>query len=344
MKYLVTGGCGFLGTNLAKRIINQGDELIIIDALSRTGSTNNLGWLQKKHSFTFIQENTQRNSAINNIIGQYQPDVVFHTAGHVSLTNAINNPRLDAETNARGTFNILEAIRNYSPETILIYSSSSKIYGDLTDVTTLEKETRYFCPEYPYGFDETLPIKFQTPHSCSKGTADQYIMGYAQTYDLRAVVLRHSTIYGSRQFCTYDQGWIGWFCQQALATKNNPSRPPFTINGNGKQVRDILFVDDAVDIYFAALENIDTATGHAFNIGGGMNNSVSIIELLNLLENLTSTTLKYKQLPWRTFDQKVFVSNNAKATTMLGWKPQTTYLEGLTKMIEWMAAQQKARV
>jgi len=203
---------------------------------------------------------------VESTIKTLQPDVIFHLAGQVAMTTSINNPRRDYEINVTGTINVLESARQHCPSAAIIYSSSNKVYGQLAAVTLAEEQTRYTAPKFSEGIDETAPLDFHTPYGCSKGAADQYMLDYARCFGLNTVVFRHSTIYGGRQFATFDQGWIGWFCQQALDTKTNPQRPPFTISGDGRQVRDLLFVDDAVRCYLAAAEHIGKARGHALNV------------------------------------------------------------------------------
>ncbi len=332
MKYLITGGCGFLGTNLSARVIERGEELMIFDNLSRTGSEKNLEWLQEQGELTFVRGEIQNAVEVIELIESYRPDVIFHLAGQVAMTTSIENPRLDFGVNALGTFNVLEAVRIASPQTAIIYSSTNKVYGDLASVVTEEHESRYVCPDYPEGFDESTPLEFHSPYGCSKGTADQYLLDYARLFGLNSVVFRHSSIYGSRQFSTVDQGWIGWFCQQAL----EQSAEPFTICGTGKQVRDVLFVDDAVNAYFAAVERIGSCRGEVFNIGGGMANSLSLLELFSLLEEEVGSQMRYERLDWRASDQRVFVADIAKAERLLGWSPQVSSREGVTRMLHWL--------
>jgi CDP-paratose 2-epimerase len=234
-----------------------------------------------------------------------------------------------------GSFNLLESVRQVCPEATIVYSSSNKVYGELAKVRLQEEPLRYSAVNCPDGIDESAPLDFQTPYGCSKGAADQYMLDYARVFDLKTVVFRHSTIFGGRQFASFDQGWVGWFCRQALETQRNPTREPFTISGDGKQVRDLLFVDDCVACYFSAAENIDKARGHAFNIGGGMANSCSLLELFHILEEELRVKLKYERLPWRHSDQRFFVADNSKAAATLGWTPKINKREGILKTLEW---------
>ena len=205
----------------------------------------------------YFSSTTRNRNDIENTIKNEMPDVIFHLAGQVAMTVSISDPQKDFETNAVGTFNLLDSIRKFSRSSIIIYSSTNKVYGDLEDIEYIEKDTRYIPKKYPRGFDESLSLNFQSPYGCSKGAADQYILDYAKMFDLNTVVFRHSTIYGSRQFSTFDQGWIGWFCQKAFEIKNRILKEKLTISGNGKQVRDILFIDDAVNLYFMAAKKIN---------------------------------------------------------------------------------------
>lgn len=336
MKYLITGGLGFLGSNLSMEVINRDDKLYIIDNCLRKGSKENLNWLKELGSFEFFYEDIKNTNEIESIIKKIIPDVIFHVAGQVAMTSSLRNPRMDFETNVLGTFNILESVRNYCPESIIIYASTNKVYGDLENLDYIETETRYTPKEYPNGFDESLPLDFHSPYGCSKGAADQYTLDYARMFNLKTIVFRHSTIYGSRQFATFDQGWIGWFCQKAREIKQKTLKEQITVSGNGKQVRDILFSEDTVNLYFKALEKIEKIKGKAFNIGGGIYNSLSLLELINLLENKFEIIIDYKELPPRKSDQKFFVADLTKTKELIGWKPKISYEKGIEKMIEWI--------
>lgn len=336
MKYLITGGGGFLGSNLASEVLRCGDKLTIFDNLSRQGSEINLTWLKKQGDVHFVHGDIRDPFAIERLITDFKPDVIFHLAGQVAMTTSIANPRVDFEVNALGTLNVLEAVREHEPECIVIYSSTNKVYGDLEWVKYEEIDTRYITPDYPNGFDENIPLDFHSPYGCSKGAADQYMLDYARMFDLRTVVFRHSSMYGGRQFATYDQGWIGWFCQKALEIKNGALKEPFTISGNGKQVRDVLHADDMKKLYFAAVEHIDKTGGQAFNIGGGMENSLSLLELFGFLEKELDVKLNYKKLPCRKSDQLVFVADIDKVRSILGWKPHVISREGVEKMLFWI--------
>lgn len=337
MKILITGGCGFSGSNITdKALTDNKGELFILDNLYRKGSEKNLKWLKGRGKFTFFKADVRFNNQVQKIIKKISPDVVFHLAGQVAMTTSINNPRLDFEINTLGTFNILEGIRKHCPESILIYSSTNKVYGSLDWIEYKEYEKRYTAEKFPEGFSENLPLDFHSPYGCSKGAADQYVLDYSRLYNLRTVVFRHSSIYGGRQFATYDQGWVGWFCAKAIETGKGLLKEPFTISGNGKQVRDLLFADDMVNLYFTAVDKINKIKGNAFNIGGGMQNSLSLLELFEILERKLKVELNYTQLPWRYSDQKIFAADIHKIHSMSGWLPKVDKLEGINKVISWI--------
>lgn len=335
MKLLVVGGCGFLGSNLAAYGIKNGYDITVFDNLSRLGAAQNLAWLNTIGRFHYIHGDTRICNDVNSVIAEGKFDGIFHLAGQVAMTTSIANPYKDFQINTMGTLHILEAIRRYSPQTVMIFSSTNKVYGDLEQYHYGETEKRYICEEWPKGFDETVPLDFRSPYGCSKGAADQYMLDYARIYRLKTIIFRHSSMYGGRQFATYDQGWIGWFCHQAIEKKQNDSTEPFTISGNGKQVRDILHAEDMVRLYYAGLHQADKIAGQVFNIGGGMEQSLSLLELFDLLEDLLDVKLEYKKLPPRISDQKVFVANIAKIQNAIGWEPLITAREGITKMLRW---------
>jgi CDP-paratose 2-epimerase len=340
VRLLITGGCGFLGSNLASDALCRGDELIVFDNLFRIGSRENLFWLQGKGKFKFEHKDTRNQSEVTKVIKNFKPDAIFHLAGQVAMTSSIANPRMDFDVNVVGTINLLEAVRQYSPDSIVIYSSSNKVYGDLEQYNYIETETRYKCLEYPNGFSEMTPLDFHSPYGCSKGAADQYVLDYARIFGLKTVVFRHSSMYGGRQFATYDQGWIGWFCQKAIEASTGLKEELFTISGSGRQVRDVLHADDMKRLYMAALTYIDRANGQAFNVGGGLENSLSLLELFKIVEKLANVQLRYVKIPPRASDQRVFVSDLSKATMLLSWKPLVSAQEGIAQTISYLQSSQ----
>ena len=340
MKLLITGGCGFLGSNLASDALARGDELVVFDNLYRNGSRENLTWLQTQGKFTFEHGDIRNQNDITRVIQAFKPDAIFHLAGQVAMTTSIANPRMDFEVNVMGTHNLLEAVRQYAPSATVVYSSTNKVYGDLEQYTYVETDTRYQCVEHPNGINEETQLSFHSPYGCSKGAADQYMLDYARIFGLKTVVFRHSSMYGGRQFATYDQGWVGWFCQKAIEASKDKNAALFTISGNGKQVRDVLHADDMKRLYMAAVNHIDSAKGQAFNVGGGYENSLSLLELFALLEQIANVKLNYAKLPVRESDQRVFISDIGKARQLLNWQPVVTAQEGVARMVEWVSATQ----
>ena len=336
MNALITGGAGFVGSNLAASLLGKHEHVTVFDSLARHGASENLAWLRSLGLTDFVHGDIRNAFDVEQTVKNIQPDVIFHLAGQVAMTTSMQSPRRDFEINVLGSINVLEAVRQYTPETAIIYASSNKVYGNLDHLDLVEASTRYQPRDaMQKGVDESVAIEFHTPYGCSKGSADQYMLDYARGFGLNTVVFRHSTIYGGRQFATYDQGWVGWFCRQALETKANPSRPPFTVSGDGKQVRDLLHVSDAVNAYVAAYEHIAEARGQAFNIGGGIENSMSLLELLLFLEKRLDIKLQYTHLPWRQSDQKFFVADNSKAEHRIRWSPKMSKQQGIEDTITW---------
>lgn len=336
-KFLVIGGYGFLGSNIAARLLHGADaELAILDNLSRVGSDRNGEWLRTLGAFRFLHADTRNVNDITTAIREVRPDVIYHLAGQVAMTTSLRNPRLDFETNVVGSFNVLEAVRMHVPQATVIYSSTNKVYGDLEHLAYGESEYRYYLKDFPRGLAEDIGLDFRSPYGCSKGAADQYMLDYARMFGLNTAVFRHSSMYGSRQFATYDQGWIGWFCAQVLAQARAGSVAAFTISGSGKQVRDVLHADDMADLYLAAPAHIENIRGQAFNIGGGMDNSLSVLELIGFLGKELGVEPRYELIPVRSSDQKVFVADISKAERLLHWRPKVGWQQGLRAMIQWV--------
>jgi len=321
---------------LAAYAIEKNVDLIVVDNLSRTGSRQNLAWLFGKGEFNFIEADTRNSDKLCQIIRDEKPDAIFHLAGQVAMTTSIADPRSDFDINAGGTLNVLEAVRIHSPNTAVLYSSTNKVYGDLEQYTYQETETRYVCREFPKGFGEDVNLCFHSPYGCSKGAADQYVLDYARIFGLRTVVFRHSSMYGGRQFATEDQGWIGWFCQKALEIKRSGGTGRVNISGNGKQVRDLLHAEDMISLYFSALNKIDEISGEAFNVGGGYENSLSLLELISHLEETVGCSMEIVHGPIRRSDQRVFIASLNKINEKTGWSPQVDYSFGIKMMLEWV--------
>lgn len=335
LKYLITGGCGFLGSNIAARLIRQGSPVVVFDNLSRVGAHENLTWLRGLGLQEHVHGDLRHFDDVAEAVRTHQPGVVFHLAGQVAMTTSLRRPRLDFETNALGTLNLLEAVRESAPHAAFLFSSTNKVYGDLTHHEYQETETCYRMPAFPRGLPETLPLEFHSPYGCSKGAADQYVLDYARAFGMNTVVFRHSSMYGGRQFATFDQGWIGWFCSQAIIQALGRG-DAFTVSGDGKQVRDVLHADDMVELYLTAAARIDMCRGQAFNIGGGVDNSLSIIELLHFLENELSARLRWVHIPPRESDQKYFVADITRARTTLAWSPAVDWRSGVRMMLQWV--------
>lgn len=335
MNILITGGCGFLGSNLASYGISKKYNITIFDNLSRLGSYSNLLWLKEFGDFNFIHGDIRNKNDIETVIKQNNFDAIFHLAGQVAMTSSIENPYKDFEINSLGTLNILDSVRKYSQNTHIFYSSTNKVYGDLEQFNYEETDTRYICKEYNNGFPESINLEFHSPYGCSKGAADQYMLDYNRIFNIKTTVFRHSSMYGSRQFATYDQGWIGWFSQKAIEKKYSENST-FTISGNGKQVRDILHAKDMIELYYLALENSNKVSGKYYNIGGGMEQSLSLLELFNMLNDILNIKLEYDCLPFRISDQKVFVADISKINKDINWMPKVKAIEGIEEMIYWI--------
>jgi CDP-paratose 2-epimerase len=336
MKLLITGGCGFLGSNLAAHGIDLDYEVIVFDNLSRLGAVENLTWLRNRGNFTFVHGDIRNKNDVTRLIKSYKPEALFHLAGQVAMTTSLANPFMDFEVNIGGSLNVLEAVRLHSVETSIFYSSTNKVYGDLEQFRYEESARRYVCIDSPNGFNEEVGLDFHSPYGCSKGAADQYMLDYARLFGLKTTVFRHSSMYGGRQFASYDQGWVGWFCQKGLEQKATPNDPPFTISGSGKQVRDVLHADDMVSLYYSSLHQQDKVSGQAFNVGGGTENSLSLLELFDLIEKIIGVKLSYVNLPVRASDQKIFVADYSKLQAITGWSPKVDKNDGVSRMISWL--------
>ena len=345
MKLLVTGGCGFLGSNIVAHFLKRGDEVFVIDALMRVGSEQNKAWLESQSSpkqLTIETFDVADSDSVNCFFEKYGAfDAIAHLAGQVAMTTSMADPRRDFLTNTVGTFNLLEATRLYSPDTVFVYSSTNKVYGEMEQIRLEETVTRYIAPDFPTGFDQSFPLDFSSPYGCSKGSADQYVRDWNRNYGLNTIVFRHSSIYGGRQFSTFDQGWIGWFCLQALKQKQLAEKgevvQSFTIAGNCKQVRDVLHAEDLINLYSSAFEKGSSLGGSIFNIGGGMLNSLSLLELFNNLEKELDIPLKFEKLPSRHSDQKIFVADIEAVKQKLRWSPKISYRDGIQRQLKWVA-------
>ena len=331
MNYFVTGGAGFIGSNLSDYLLERGHRVTIFDNLSRPGSQSNLDWLKGNHGHNLrFEKGDVRNfeglsKAVEGI------DIIIHLAGQVAVTSSVKNPRDDFNINALGTFNVLEAFRVNCPQAIFLNASTNKVYGGMEGVRIAERETRYDFADFVHGIPENFPLDFHSPYGCSKGAADQYTIDYARIYGLKTVTLRQSCVYGPRQFGVEDQGWVAHFA--IAASKDRP----ITIYGDGRQLRDLLHISDLVRAYELAVSNIEKVSGKAVNLGGGAANTLSIwAEFGPLLERLTGRTIKVKYKKWRPGDQRVFYADISRAAALLDWQPQISPREGLADLYKWV--------
>ena len=323
-KVLVTGSAGFIGSHLAHHFLDEGATVIGIDNLSRIGGEFNLNTLKKRKNFIFQKIDVRSFDAIKDVFKQHRDlDLVIHQAAQVAVTTSVKDPRLDFETNALGTFNVLEATRLYAPEAFFEFASTNKVYGKMEDIEVVERHGRYEYGALPKGVSEDHCLDFHSPYGCSKGVADQYVHDYNRIYGLRTVVLRQSCIYGPRQFGVEDQGWVAWFAIASLLNRQ------VTIYGDGKQGRDLLWIDDLVNAYVKLYENADDVAGEIFNVGGGPNNVLSLLELVDLLKEDGVLGEMPVFAEWRPGDQKIFVSNIEKISKAVQWEPSVSPREGV---------------
>lgn len=327
---LITGGAGFIGVNAARYFAERGWSVAILDNLSRRGTEDNLRWLRGQSQIEFRKVDIRNQEAVERTVAEVKPDVLLHLAAQVAVTTSVTNPREDFDINALGTFNMLEAIRLRSPETFFINASTNKVYGKMEEVGVEERDGRYEYRNLPGGVAEDQQLDFHSPYGCSKGVADQYAIDYARIYDLDTVTFRQSCIYGTRQFGIEDQGWVAWFTIASVLGKQ------ITIYGDGKQIRDVLHVEDLCRVYEAAINNREAASGQAFNIGGGPKNTMSLLELLEHLQGALRMNIPLKWDDWRPGDQPVFVCNLAKAGDVLNWQPEISVEDGVGQLIEWV--------
>jgi CDP-paratose 2-epimerase len=332
MQIMITGGAGFIGCNLAHHYLLQGHTVTVFDNLSRKGTDKNLAWLKENHGeqCRFVQGDIRDAAAL--VEAMPGAERVFHMAGQVAVTTSVTNPRQDFEANALGTFNILEAVRAAAPQAMVFFASTNKVYGGMEDVMVVEEATRYRYRDFPFGIPETQLLDFHSPYGCSKGAADQYVRDYARIYGLKTVVFRQSCIYGTRQFGVEDQGWVAHFIIAAVLGR------PISIYGNGKQVRDVLWIDDLIRAYAAAAEHPDIASGKIYNVGGGPNTTLSIwAEFGPILQELAGHPIPVAYGDWRPGDQPVYISDIRKIECELGWRPAVPMREGVQKLWEWVS-------
>ncbi len=332
LNYFITGGAGFIGSNYVHRLLERGEKVTIYDNLTRAGASRNLAWLKEKfgeNAFRLVVGDVRDAALLAD--SSREADVIVHLAAQVAVTTSVTQPREDFEVNALGTFNVVEAARLSDRKPVVLYASTNKVYGGMEEVRVVERETRWEYESLPEGCAESQPLDFHSPYGCSKGTGDQYVRDYARIYGLRTVVFRQSCIYGPRQFGVEDQGWVAWMIIAAITGRQ------ITIYGDGKQIRDVLWVDDLLDAYDAALSRIDRVKGQVYNLGGGPGNTMSIwTEFGPMLEKLLGSKIPVARGDWRPGDQKVFVADIRKAERELGWKPKVGVKEGMGRLFEWV--------
>jgi CDP-paratose 2-epimerase len=331
---LITGGAGFVGTNLADRLLSMRRRVVVFDNLSRPGVEQNLKWLKQRHPdlLQVVIGDIRDAKAISDaVLGVTH---VFHFAAQVAVTTSLADPSADFEVNARGTLNLLEALRLHAPEASLVFTSTNKVYGHMADVELVARKTRYEpldLDEATHGFNERRPLSFHSPYGCSKGAADQYVLDYAHTFGMRTCVFRMSCIYGPHQFGTEDQGWVAHFVIRALEGQ------PITLYGDGKQVRDILYADDLVRAFLLAQSHIGQLAGQGFNIGGGPENTTSLLELTSLISELHGEPIELQFADWRTADQRYYVSDTRRFSKLTGWRPRVGVRAGVGLLYGWLS-------
>ena len=331
---LITGGAGFVGTNLAHRLASQGRQVLLYDDLSRPGVDRNLAWLLAEHGdrVRLVMADVCDRKALEKAVAA--SGAIFHFAAQVAVTTSLEDPRHDFAVNAGGTLNLLEAMRRLENPPPMVFTSTNKVYGALPDVELAEGDERY-RPVDPqiagHGIDESRPLDFHSPYGCSKGAADQYVLDYARTFGLPTCVFRMSCIYGPHQCGSEDQGWVAHFLISALDER------PITLYGDGKQVRDILYVEDLVDAFQVAVARMDRISGEAFNLGGGPANSVSLLQVLERAAELQGEEPRVAFDDWRAGDQRYYVSDTTKITRATGWRPKVSAADGIGRLYRWLA-------
>jgi CDP-paratose 2-epimerase len=333
---LVTGGAGFVGCNTARFFAARNWNVTVLDNLSRQGTEKNLEWLRDGTTFDFAQVDVRDGPAVDRVVSESRFDAVIHLAAQVAVTTSVVDPRTDFNVNALGTFNMLDAVRRYCPESVFVFASTNKVYGKIAGAASELRGSRYAYVDRPHGISESEPLDFLSPYGCSKGAADQYVLDFARIYKIPATSFRQSCIYGPRQFGVEDQGWVAWFAIASLLGRD------ITIYGDGKQVRDVLHVDDLVNAYEAAIRAPDKVAGEAFNIGGGPKQVMSLLDLIGMLERQLGRKIPLKWDDWRPGDQQVYISDIRKLEKALDWKPGTGAKAGVTQLIDWVEQNRNA--
>ncbi len=335
-RVLITGGAGFVGCNAAHYFGNRNWRVTVLDNLSRAGTQQNLAWLGDGTAFDFARADVRDRAAVDQVMSEERFDAVIHLAAQVAVTTSVTDPRSDFMINALGTFNVLDAVRKHCPEAVFIFASTNKVYGKIAGAQTELLGARHGYTNRPFGIDEKEPLDFLSPYGCSKGAADQYTLDYARMYGIPATSFRQSCIYGTRQFGIEDQGWVAWFAIASLLRRD------ITIFGDGRQVRDILHVDDLVRAYEAAILAPDRIAGQAFNVGGGPQRVISLLDLIAMLELRLDRKIPLKFGDWRPGDQRAYISDVRKLETALDWSPSITVEDGISQLLTWVERNQAA--
>lgn len=336
---LVTGGAGFIGTNLSERLLSEGQSVVLLDDFSRPGVERNARYLSELGGGRLVIVRGDCRDAETTYELVRGAREVYHFAAQVAVTTSLSDPLRDFDINLRGTLNVLEGARRAERRPPVLFTSTNKVYGSLSDVALVASERRYLPAEGLRGIDERRPLDFHSPYGCSKGAADQYVLDYARSYGVRSIVFRMSCIYGPHQCGNEDQGWVAHFLIRALAGE------PITIYGDGRQVRDVLFVTDLVDAMLRARERVDEIAGNAFNVGGGYENSLSLLELIDRIQGFSGVRPALHFGESRRGDQRYFVTDTTKAERALGWEPRVSIEQGLARLYGWLTnrAQPKER-
>jgi len=327
---LITGGAGFIGCNAARYFGTRNWNVTVLDNLSRQGTDQNLEWLHDGMTFDFAHVDVRNRVAVDRVMAEGRFDAVLHLAAQVAVTTSVADPRTDFAVNALGTFNVLDAIRRHCPEAVCIFASTNKVYGKIAAATSGLSGNRYAYTNRPYGISETEPLDFLSPYGCSKGAADQYALDFARIYKIPATSFGQSCIYGPRQFGVEDQGWVAWFIIASMFSRD------ITIYGDGKQVRDVLHVNDIVRAYEAAIRAPDKVAGEAFNIGGGPDQVLSLLDLVEMLEHRLRRRIPLGWDDWRPGDQQVYISDIRKLEKALDWKPEIGVTAGIGQLMSWV--------
>jgi CDP-paratose 2-epimerase len=335
-RILITGGAGFIGCNAARFFRARNWSVTVLDNLSRQGTENNLGWLRDGTTFDFERADIRDRAAVDRILAEGRFAAVLHLAAQVAVTTSVVDPGTDFAVNAVGTFNVLDAIRRHCPEAVFVNASTNKVYGKIVNAEYELRGSRYTYLNRPFGIGESEPLDFLSPYGCSKGAADQYALDFARIYQIPATSFRQSCIYGPRQFGVEDQGWVAWFAIASMLGRD------ITIFGDGRQVRDVLHVDDLLRAYEAAIRSPEKVAAQAFNVGGGPGQVLSLLDLVEMLERRFGHRIPLGWDEWRPGDQRIYVSDIRKLDEILGWKPETDVKCGISQLMDWVAQNRAA--